>query len=214
MIIPQITNIADILFIVLIILFAVAGWKKGFIRMGFSLFSFVAGIIIGVLLYPLITDFLKGTVIYDWILGIISPNVAITPQIDSTMPFSETIIDSSRAFSAGIAGYLCELVLNIISFILVMLVVKIIISVVGFALNLFASLPVISLINRICGVGLGILEGMLIACIILAAVYLIPSLGNNSEITSTVESSSTVRILYYNNPIVSILLPDTEAIQE
>ena len=82
--------------------------------------------------------------------------------------------------------------------------------VLGRILDLFASLPVIGFFNRLAGMALGLLEGLLIACILLAVVYAVVPLRNNTYLSYAIEQSAATRILYLNNPLVRLVLPEPE----
>lgn len=62
-------NILEIAVIVLIAVFAIAGWRKGFVRKLASMLSFVISIILVAFFLPYMTEFLKtDTPVYDYIV--------------------------------------------------------------------------------------------------------------------------------------------------
>lgn len=62
-------NILEIAVVVLIAVFAIAGWRKGFVRKLASMLSFVISIILVAFFLPYMTEFLKtDTPVYDYIV--------------------------------------------------------------------------------------------------------------------------------------------------
>ncbi len=203
-----ISNILDYMFIGVLLVFGFWGWKKGFIKIGFSLLSFIISIIIAIVLYPVLSKFLISTPVYDGIINIITPNIQ-NNSVNFESEFSANLLNT---VTGSISGYIALFILNIITFILVLIISKIIISIIGKTLNIFASLPIINLVNKLCGSVLGVLEGLIIACLILSATFLIPALSNNTSLYNLIDTSSSVRYLYQNNPITYFILPDPKEI--
>lgn len=62
-------NILEIAVVVLIVVFAIAGWRRGFVRKLASMLSFVISIILVAVFLPYVTEFLKTeTPVYDYIV--------------------------------------------------------------------------------------------------------------------------------------------------
>ena len=62
-------NILEIAVVILIAVFAIAGWRKGFVRKLASMLSFVISIILVAVFLPYMTEFLKTeTPVYDYIV--------------------------------------------------------------------------------------------------------------------------------------------------
>lgn len=62
-------NILEIAVVILIAVFAIAGWRKGFVRKLASMLSFVISIILVAVFLPYMTEFLKAeTPVYDYIV--------------------------------------------------------------------------------------------------------------------------------------------------
>lgn len=185
---------ADIVLLVLLALFAFYGWRSGFLKMGFGLLSFVIAIVLGKVLYPYCSSFLRGTPVYQSLIEMAQNH---TP---------------SKGDLFGLAGdvstYLAEMALNVIAFLLVVIVVKLLMAVIAKVLKLFASLPVIGLVNRLAGLAFGILEGLLVASVILAAIYVVAPLRDHPVIGREIEKSVVVRKWYLDNPLIRWTLPE------
>ncbi len=203
-------SITDIILFVLIGIFAYQGWRGGLIKMGFRLLSFIASIILAWLFYPIFADFLKGTAVYGSILNNVSlTNAAGETQTAAPNALKDILDKSTTEVSQLISQYLADLVLNIIAFILLLIIIKLLILILSKVLNLFASLPVIGFFNHTAGLFLGFLEGALIAFVILAAIYVFIPTGKNPTVNQYIENSVVTKTLYYNNPIIQIVLPDS-----
>lgn len=62
-------NILEIAVVILIVVFAIAGWRRGFVRKLASMLSFVISIILVAVFLPYVTEFLKTeTPVYDYIV--------------------------------------------------------------------------------------------------------------------------------------------------
>ncbi len=205
----------DVILLALVCAFAFAGWKSGVVKMGFRLFSFFAALILAWLLYPVLAEYLRTTPLYSALFELIGGKDAVSGAAPALVP---PFLQDAMARNNGIllnsldgaADYLTQLVLNLAAFILVLIASKLLLMVLGRILDLFASLPVIGFFNRLAGMALGLLEGLLIACILLAVVYAVVPLRNNTYLSYAIEQSAATRILYLNNPLVRLVLPEPE----
>ena len=200
---------ADMVLVLVLGLFAVWGWKKGLLKMGFGLLSFVAAILLGRLLYPYCAEFLRHTVVYEKLFGMaqqqmLSGNTEATQGI-----IGDVIAKSEAAVSGVVANYLAELALNVIAFLLMVVLVKLILMLVSRLLRGIASLPILGQVNRLAGLALGILEGVLVVTVVLAGIYVAAPLRENPTLSREIEASVVVREWYLQNPLVTWTLPDT-----
>ena len=198
---------ADIVLFLVLGLCALWGLKSGFLKMGFGLVSFVVAILLGRLLYLPIAEFLKKTPIYTGILSA-AQKQTLTDAPSGNGVLADIFQKSGEAVSELLTSYLAELVLYVFAFLLVVVAVKILLVLISRLLKLFASLPVIGLVNRIAGMILGLIEGILIVTVFLAGVYVIAPLRESPALSREIEKSIVVRDWYLNNPLVLWL--DTE----
>ena len=200
---------ADIALFLVLGLFALWGLKSGFLKMGFGLVSFVVAILLGRLLYLPIAEFLKKTPIYTGILSAAQKQTVTNVPNGGNGVLADIFQKSGEAVSELLTSYLAELVLYVLAFLLVVVAVKILLVLISRLLKLFASLPVIGLVNRIAGMILGLIEGILIVTVFLAGVYAIAPLRENPTLSQHIEKSIVVRDWYLNNPLV-LWLDDAE----
>lgn len=202
-------SMTDIGLFILIGIFAFWGWRGGLIKMGFRLLSFLASIILAWLFHPVFADFLRNTAIYGSILNNVSlTNAAGESSATAPNALQEALSGATNEVSQLISQYLADLVLNIIAFVLLLILIKIAILILSKVLHLFASLPVIGFFNHAAGLVLGFLEGTLIAFVILAAIYVFVPTLENPTVNGYIENSVVTKTLYYNNPLIQIVLPD------
>ncbi len=197
----------DLVAIVLVLLFAIIGFRSGALKMGFRVASIFAAILLAKFLYPVISGFLCGTPLYDGLLQSITEKIASGKfgQMMNWIP--EFLSHGGNDAINTVSVYMTRFLLNGIAFLVVFLVIKILLMTAGKLLDLFSKLPVLGIINRLAGLVLGILEGGLILCIILAAIALINPLRENSAVQQSMEQSAIVQTVYENNPLVTWILP-------
>lgn len=198
----------DVILLALFCLFAFSGWRSGAVKMCFRLFSFFAALLLAWILYPVLADYLRTTPLYNTLFDLIGGGIPASEQEMQMVPsFLREVIGGSA--SMGAAEFLTHLLLNLISFILVLIGGKLVLMLLEKILHLFASLPILGFFNRLLGSVLGILEGFLLACLLLAAIYAIVPLRNNSYLHYAIEESTFTRTLYLNNPVIRLVLPES-----
>lgn len=202
-------SLADAGLLIFVGVFAYFGWKNGLLKMGFQFLSFGLSIILSWIFYPHLAEYIKGTAIYGSVLNKVSlVNAAGEGGKNAPNAFAELLEDSTAQMSQVISGYLADIVINIIAFVLMIIAVKIVILIISKILNLFSKLPVLGFFNRLAGVALGFMEGFLVASVILAVIYIFVPTQNNDVIGYYIEESTVTKALYYNNPLIKIALPD------
>jgi len=198
-----IINLADVILVVILILFAICGWKSGFLKMGFGLVSFIVAILLGKMIYPHCSAFLRSTPVYTSIRSLAEKNaLQHTPETTEGF-FAEFFAKSGEL----VAEYIAEIALNVLAFLLVVILVKLLLFLISKLLKLFSTLPVIGLLNRISGLLIGVIEGLLLVTIALALVYLISPLRESPYIEHEIEKSVIVHQMYYENPIIQLIKP-------
>lgn len=202
---------ADIIIFLIIGGFALFGFKKGFVRSVVGILSLAASVVLAWLLYPVISHILASLGIKMTLTGSIqeslsgyiggSEEFAMLPQgIRAAIESGSMELVSSAADTAA------QIALNIIAFIAVLIVSRIIIQIASKLLNIIARLPVIGLFNRAAGMLLGALQGVAVVYIILAVIYATAPMDGGTKMNSMIEKSALVSVMYENNPIVDVVL--------
>jgi len=97
------------------------------------------------------------------------------------------------------------IIVNIISFLLIIIVIKILLSVLVNSLNLIAKLPIIKQANALLGLCTGFLSGLLISYI---AIGIIGALSGNDFVFSMqqhIRTSYIAEMMYEGNIVTNIL---------
>ncbi len=196
-----IVNLADVLFLGILFIFAFWGWKSGFLKMGFGLVSLIVAIFLGRMLYPYCAAFLRNTPIYTGILSLAEKNGA-GGAIDAEHGFFADLLAKSGEL---VTEYIAEIALNVVAFVLVVILVKLLLFLISRLLKVFSKLPIISLVNRIAGLLVGILEGVLVLTVALALISLISPLRESPVLEREIEKSVIVHRLYYENPLLTFM---------
>lgn len=176
---------ADLILITLLFLFALWGYKKGFIKTIVGFASTLISLFVTTFLYSPIAELIYKAGIGDFLVDLI-----ITSDADKYI--ADTEITSI-------------IITKIISFLLVILIIKILLSILVNSLNLIAKLPIIRQANSLLGLCTGILSGIIICYIIIG---IIGSLSGNDFVYSLqqhIRSSYIANLMYDSNSITTLL---------
>lgn len=106
----------------------------------------------------------------------------------------------------GVWNAFAFMLVNIISAVLIFIAVRIMLVFIRIILEWIAKLPVFNQLNMIGGFVLGALEGLLIVCLICAALTLFATSGDFEPVFKAVDSSLYTRFIYYNNFLLNWIL--------
>lgn len=152
----------DIVILIIIGIFTLIGYCRGILGTAFSLVQYVAVIYFSILLTPIMSQFLINTfkldiVILDWVYS----NPSIFENALSVL--DETVV-------TGIVFR----VINVISIILLFVLLKILFSIIFSILNKITKLPIINEVNKLGGILVGVVEGVVISYLLLLLVNWLP----------------------------------------
>ena len=194
--------IADIIVIAVVAVCILLGYRSGFLKTLINVVSYIASIILSFFFYPVLSGFLMKTSIYTFFVEKIGEKYRTADIIHTQWKFLDNYINSAEgAVSAGVA----ELLINIISFILIVIICKIAIRLIGNALNLFARLPVIKQFNRLGGAVTGGLLGILVVYIVMALMVAFAPLDSLDPVTEEIQKSVFAEEMYNNNIILNLI---------
>ena len=185
---------ADLILICFIALFAFIGMKRGFIKTIVGLASTLISLALTLLAYPVVSDLLHklgvGEAITEIIIGVISKN----EQVNLGLGIMEKTAEASSV-----------VVVNVISFIAVIIFAKFILTLLIKSLNIITKLPVIKQANALLGMVMGVLSGILISYTLIGVLA---ALNDNNVILVVKEhlDSSLIAVLMYRgNAITEVL---------
>ena len=222
--------IIDLILVIIIGLNIFFGYKKGFIKITFSIFAFFIALIATVILVkPVSYLIIKHTQIDEKIkTSIIDNNYFIDyEQSDENTNQNETISDKNHNF---IQKYIMNTItektneaknralestsevisikiVEIITAIVVFILIRIIIIILSLILDLISKIPIIKQFNKAGGIIYGLLKSLIIIYIILTIIFIIESVKGNSMISYAIDESIITKVLYNNNIVIKRVLP-------
>lgn len=176
----------------ILVFMAVCGYRKGFIRMAFSLVSIIIVLMIVNTLTPVVSQTISDTDIYEWandkmdkyISNYIedaaenTASVGVSAQTDliKTLPLptsvQETLIENNTDriyqemgvdnFLSYLSQAMTKMLINAIIYIILFVIIIIVVRVAINLLDIIAKLPVLNLLNKTMGTVFGLLEGLVI----------------------------------------------------
>lgn len=216
-----------------ILLSCAIGYYKGFVKEAVSLMFMVLAIIVVWTINPYVSGFLKeSTPVYSMIKE--QCRETISEQLNSegnigeemqagiieSLPLPDSLKEGMEAnntsevyrllavdtFSDYIADYLAVMITNGIGFMLSYLIAVIGIRIVTNVLDLMARLPVLNGVNRIAGIVVGGVRGLLIVWIALLILTIFYNTDIGKQGLAMVENDFFLKILYDNNIFIQIFL--------
>jgi len=211
-----------------IALFVLLGYAKGIIKMAFGLLSIVLAIILSRLFYPIISNFLMGSVLYEhivsWVVNYMALSETVTEMSVSTgtdmlnsLPLPQSLVDmvaplldvttfvDVSSVEQSIGGVFAALIVNLISMVIMFIAVMFAVRLIGAALNLVSKLPVLNMTNRLLGAGAGLILGIFVVWVGLIAftVFFLPI---NTSYLEMLYDSTIALWFYERNPLLSMFV--------
>ncbi len=192
--------LVDVIMLLLLLVFTLYGVKRGGAKMLFSMGSFVLSLIAGFLLYRPISETLEKTGMVQGLSAKLETRMDITGQLPEIM--RGYALSAEKEFFASIA----EAAISVISFIAVLLLVRIILWVISTFLGVASSLPVLHQANGALGGVIGLLLGVMAVLILLGIFALIEAFGSGGIVEPLLDGSLATRAVYDNNPLLGLLI--------
>lgn len=220
--------ILDIIVVLFILMLGLIYEKKGFVIAVFEFASIFVALIVAFLLWPFMAVILKSTPIDEHMISGIASFVSELNLSDSlqvatqqlfetvgTLPVSlleETVDKVNMQLSLGIlnsAEYIgivvSDFVINALAFFLTFIIIKLFLYILRVILSTLTQLPLIKSVNRLGGLGLGLMLGAFwvwIFCLMIPFIITNPA---TEWFTEMFESSVITKWLYENNLIATYL---------
>ena len=219
-------NILDLIVIAVILYNGIRAYYKGFLYTAFQTVSTIVALVLSYVLYKPINLILRKTFLYGSLqkatagqltsvqetLGLQAqtqfinsiklpiPNIIKENLIRHNNPEIYKILGVDN-FSEYIGGYIANFLINIIAFIIVWSLVKVVLYIVGESLHIISKLPIINFADKWLGLGLGAIKGIIgiwIATIVMAILIALPKF----QTIAVLLSESTLAKWFYENNIV------------
>lgn len=195
----------DLIVLAIIALCTFIGYKKGLIKVAFGLVSFILAIVISVVLYKPVSNFIINyTPLDDYIEQTISERLDAPETTDEE---TENIVSNyynniKNASTNVIADGISKTIINISCMIIVFVVAKLILLLFRFLGDLIAKLPLIKQVNHAGGFLYGLLKGFIIIYGLLALIAIISPIVDINNVVSMINKTIITHIMYNNNIIL------------
>ncbi len=204
-------NIIDIIMIIVLAVFGLLGLRKGLVGNLVGLISLIASIMLAWILYPIVADMLMGIGLRDYIYNGISQRVSLSPSGGTTvfLPvfLTEMVSNGAEAATLQVTSYVTDIILNIISFLIVLIISRVIIFIGEKILNIAVRLPILNGLNRVGGLVAGLLKGVIVIYLISMIIFVVSPVMKENE---AVKKSYFMNKMYNNNPIVSSIIKEEQ----
>lgn len=209
------------------------GYYKGFVKEAVSLMFMVLAIIVVWTINPYVSEFLKEstpvyTMIKEQCQETISEQLSSEGNIGKEMqaglieslPLPDSLKKEMEAnntsevyqflavdtFSEYIADYLAVMITNGVGFMISFLLATMGIRMIAHALDLMARLPVLRGINRLAGIVIGCLRGVIIVWIIFLAMTIFCNTPLGEECLGLIQQDPFLTALYDNNVFMRVFM--------
>lgn len=219
--------IIDIIIIAVIALCTFLGYKKGLIKLAVGILGFFLAIIIALILYTPISNFIiNNTNIKDNIKNAISDTVksyvikeentegeekqqeskVMVTYIDGIVAKQkEMIVTGEKELIDTVSDNVAVNIIRIGVALAVFIISKLILIFINVFADLIGKLPIIKQFNKAGGTIYGVIQGVLIVYIVFAIISLIAPMLNNADFLEQINNSLIGNIVYNNNIILKLL---------
>ncbi|MBP3544596.1 MAG: CvpA family protein [Lachnospiraceae bacterium] len=229
------TNLLLIGVLVFLALCVVNGYRKGFLKIALSMAALAATIVIVAILNPYVSKFLmENTGLYEtlhestteFVMEIFETQVDIpintrTDEVFAidhlTLPkaIREQLIEDNNSvvyealgvseFEEYLSGYLACMILNAISFIGTLIIAGFLVKVVFVMADIIEKVPGIKGMNKLAGMLLGFLQGIVIIWIGCLVVTAFGATKTGQEILAMIQDSVLLSFIYNNNCLLLLV---------
>lgn len=201
--------VLDIILIALIAFGAFRGYKKGLVGVVVGFVSLILSIILAFAFQSVVADALYNSGIGDSLKEVVQDNIQTMIDNGENVEdsFYGNIINSTitedKVEQAG--EIVTMFVMKGVSFILIFFAVRLICYILQMILNIVFNLPILSSINQIGGIAVGVLSTLIKVWILLAILSFITPLPMFNGIAEYIDNTLLIKLLYNNNLLVSII---------
>lgn len=206
----------------IIILNALIGRKVGLVKIVFSLFSFIIALILSVWISPLVNGMLKNNETFyekasqkvEDMLFEEQEETSNQEDIIEGLPLPRSIKESLQENKAKqeaniktyIIGHVTDIAINALAFVLTFVILFVGLWVLSIALNIISKLPILNQLNKLAGLLVGGLQGVVVVWIlfILITVFSGTELGGSAFVQ--IKDSAILSFLYDENILLNTVL--------
>lgn len=221
-------NITLIVVLAILILNALAGYKKGLIRMVLSMVAMIIAVIVVSIVTPSLKDYMAENTSFDDSIRDKTQEYFDDKEvfdksedtIIASLPLPEELkdcldkhSDKSEYTELGyknvndyVVGYVSDIIFTIIIYILSFIVIYIGISVLFRVLNVISHLPGIHMINKTAGLIAGLVHGLLTIWIAFIILTIFANGSFAGSVFEQINDSGILTFLYSNNLLMELIL--------
>ena len=214
--------IIDLIVIGIIFLSTFLGYRKGLIGVAFKIASFIIAIIITLILFKPISNYIINNTefaqtIENTIVQKLSTAEIENGQIkqeNSNLPevivnyinvgLQDTVNEAKDSIVKMVARNLAETIIDIIVIIGLFIITRLLLLFAKAILEAISEIPIIKQFNKAGGILYGILRGLLLIYLTLAIISLILPMLDKTAILNIINNSILTKVLYNNNIILMI----------
>ena len=210
----------------IIILNALIGRKVGFVKMVFSLFSFIIALMLTVWISPSVNKILKNNENFyekasqkvEEMLFVEQEQTTDENDLIEGLPLPKSIKESLQEnkakqeanIKAYIISQVTDIAINALAFILTFVLAFVALWVVSIALNLISKLPILNSLNKLTGFAVGGLQGVVIVWILFIVITIFSGTRLGGTASAQIEESTILSFLYSKNFLLNIVLDVTK----
>lgn len=208
--------IFDIIIIAIIALNVYACYKKGLVNLAVGLIAVVAAIILAVIFYKPVTNIIVENTEFDekiqsTIVETFAPEgeegqveyVGILSYLETEI--GNVVNDTKNEVVYQTANAMSIKIINLIAFIAIFTVVRVVLFALTFVADAITSLPILKQLDDVGGIVYGIVKALLIVYVVLAIVSLIVGFTANTTIADAISSSFVTKFFYNNNLLLNLI---------
>lgn len=188
----------DGIVIIFILLCVFIGYKKGLVKVGIRLVSFLVAIIITFILYrPISEMIINYTQIDESIQNIVIENVS-KKEVEKTNK-EDIIEDTKNSILLNIAKPLSYNVVYGGVMLILFIISRVILFFISALTDIVEKLPIIHQFNRMGGIIYGIIVGFFITNLILLIISFIAKANFNNKLEEQIQNTYITKLMYENN---------------
>lgn len=211
--------IIDIVLILVIVLSAFIGYKKGFVKVIVKLGTFLIALVLAFLLQSSVAKFIgedigfKNTIsttvqnkLSDYAKSKEDDKKTDIKMLEKTIDEINSAAEEKKAeVIQKWANNIADFILKGLSFIIIFFTVAIVMGILSLILNTVVKLPVLNTLNGVLGLGAAVILMTVRIMILLTIIYFVSPLEIIQPVINYINTSCITKLLYENNIIVNIL---------
>lgn len=196
----------------ILLLSCILGFRKGFAVTFFHTLSWVISVILAFLWTPKVNAFLRTeTELYKNLLNRLTDKLRLESASSTDSVFAQfpqvirdTISTAANTVADSLAGSLADALLSLLSFLLVILTVKLILMLLSSMFSHQDRGGFLGWLDHMAGLAFGTIKGMILICVLVAALVPANNLLGGQWINQQLEESVVTQYIYENNPLFVI----------